>query len=172
MTENEKIAKLCEKANVTEAEARAILEETNGDLLDAILLLERQGRLKDVSAHYSTRREARADADEDDEGFRKRASGAAALLQRALEIGNANAFVVSRKGRRLFSLSVTSMVILLVFANIWLLLALVAGLFFGLRYALEGEQLGKRSVNDVMDRAATAAENVRDTVADSFREKK
>ena len=64
------------------------------------------------------------------------------------------------------------MAILLVCANVWLLIALVAGLFFGLRYSIEGEQLGKPSVNDVMDKAATAAENVRVTVVDSFRDKK
>ena len=172
MTESEKIAKLCEKANVTESEAREILEQVNWDLLDAILLLERQGRLKDASAHYSTQRDESAESGEQASDFKQRASSVGAMLQRAIQVGNANSFVVSRKGKRLFSLSVTAMAILLVYANVWLLIALVAGLFFGLRYSIEGEQLGKPSVNDVMDKAATAAENVRVTVVDSFRDKK
>lgn len=172
MTESEKIAKLCEKADVTEAEARKILEQVDWDLLDAILLLERQGRLKDAAARYSTRREQASGDGEETSDFKRRASSVGAALQRAIRIGNENAFAVSRGGRRLFSLSITAMAILAVFANIWLLLALVVGLFFGLRYAIEGEQLGKPSVNDVMDKAATAAENVSETVADSFREKK
>lgn len=171
MTESEKIAKLCEKANVTESEAREILEQVNWDLLDAILPFE-QGRLKDASAHYSTQRDESAESGEQASDFKQRASSVGAMLQRAIQVGNANSFVVSRKGKRLFSLSVTAMAILLVCANVWLLIALVAGLFFGLRYSIEGEQLGKPSVNDVMDKAATAAENVRVTVVDSFRDKK
>ena len=37
----EKVERLREKANVTYEEAKAALEETGGDLLDAVVLLER-----------------------------------------------------------------------------------------------------------------------------------
>ena len=134
MTESEKIAKLCEKADVTEAEARKILEQVDWDLLDAILLLERQGRLMDAAARYSTRRERGVRRRRRNVGLQaarvERRRGAAARHPDRQR----NAFAVSRGGRRLFSLSITAMAILAVFANIWLLLALVVGLFLRLRF--------------------------------------
>ena len=42
----EKVERLVEKANVSYEEAKAALDEANGDLLDAMVLLERQGKVK------------------------------------------------------------------------------------------------------------------------------
>ena len=42
----EKVERLREKANVSYEEAKDALEQANGDLLDAIVLLERQGKVK------------------------------------------------------------------------------------------------------------------------------
>jgi hypothetical protein len=51
----EKVERLREKANVTYEEAKAALEQTGGDLLDAMVLLERQGKVKGpAQSTYST----------------------------------------------------------------------------------------------------------------------
>ena len=42
----EKVERLREKANVSYEEAKEALEQSGGDLLDAIVLLERQGKSK------------------------------------------------------------------------------------------------------------------------------
>ena len=42
----EKVERLREKANVSYEEAKEALEQSGGDLLDAIVLLERQGKVK------------------------------------------------------------------------------------------------------------------------------
>jgi ribosomal protein L12E/L44/L45/RPP1/RPP2 len=41
----ENVEKLCERANITYDEAKALLEETNGDILEAIIRLEKDGRI-------------------------------------------------------------------------------------------------------------------------------
>ena len=46
MDELEKVEKLRERANVSYEEAKEALEKSNGDLLDAIVYLERQGKVK------------------------------------------------------------------------------------------------------------------------------
>ena len=92
-----------------------------------------------------------------------------AQIKRLIQIGNENNFVISRKDDPVLSLPVTVMVLLLLLINVWLFVALVVGLFCGLRYSIHGEQLGKPEVNEVMDKAANAAENVRETVEDSLR---
>ena len=60
MTEYEKIAKLMEKASVSEDEAHTALEENGWDLLDAIVALERDGKVAGSTAQHSTRTEEAA----------------------------------------------------------------------------------------------------------------
>ena len=58
----EKVERLREKANVTYEEAKAALEETGGDLLDAIVLLERQGKVREpAQSTFSTEYEEQTD---------------------------------------------------------------------------------------------------------------
>ena len=58
----EKVERLREKANVTYEEAKAALEETGGDLLDAVVLLERQGKVKEpAQSTFSTEYEEQKD---------------------------------------------------------------------------------------------------------------
>lgn len=170
MTEHEKIEKLCEKANVTHEEARAALESCNGDLLDAVLLLEKQGKVNSASAHHSTLSEDAAESAEEDKArFSERASSFWEQVRKLIHIGNTNMLVISRNGRQSLRVPVTVLVVLVLFGHLWTLAVLALGLFFGVRYSIEGEQLGKPMVNDVMDKAANAAENVRETVEDTFR---
>ena len=55
MTNFEMVETLREKANVTYEEARDALEAANWDLLDAMLLLEKEGKVPESSASFSTR---------------------------------------------------------------------------------------------------------------------
>ena len=55
----EKVEKLREKANVSYEEAKEALERSNGDILDAMILLEKEGKTKKAGAEsYSTKYEA------------------------------------------------------------------------------------------------------------------
>lgn len=174
MTEYEKVEKLMEKANITQEEARAALEQNNWDLLDAIVALEREGKVSGGTAHHSTEAEAAEPASEPkhQSRFSEHASSFWEQAKRIIQIGNENLFVIHHKGRQVLSVPVTVLVILIVCTNIWSVIALAAGLFFGLRYSILGKELGKPAVNEAMDKAANAAENVRETVEDSLRKEK
>ena len=123
MTEQEKIEKLCEKAEITQDEARAALEATDWDLLDAIVLLEKQGRVKGASSSHSTRTEAAAEEEVKTERprFSAHASGVWAQIQHIIHIGNTNNLVVTRKGKEALRLPVTALVLLLIFGHLWTL---------------------------------------------------
>jgi len=176
MTEYEKIEKLMEKAGVSEEDARAALEQNGWDLLDAIVALEREGKVSGGSAHHSTKAdeaapEAEAGTDERSR-FSERATTFREQVVKIIRIGNRNHFAIHHKGKQVLSMPVTVLVVLVLCLNAWGLIALAAGLFFGLRYSFIGEELGKPAVNDAMDKAANAAENVRETVEDSLRKEK
>lgn len=165
MTNFEMVETLREKANVSYEEAKDALEAANWDLLDAILLLEKEGKVSESSAAYSTRPEAEEEVKSGHRGpggLRSAMRYLGCALRKLLRIGNDNSLMVSRHGEELFSLPVTVCAILLI-CSVWtVLIVMAASLFFGVRYSFRGPNLGKDSINHAMDRAADAAESVKE----------
>lgn len=164
MTNFEMVETLREKANVSYEEAKAALEASNWDLLDAILLLESEGKIPQESASYSTRAEELPPAEETKQhkGFHEGMRWLGQVLRKLLRIGNTNQLAVCRNDKELFSLPVTVFVILLL-CSVWtILIAMLVSLFFGVRYAFRGPDLGKESINRVMEKAGDMAENVKE----------
>ncbi len=57
----EHVEKLCERANISYDEARKVLEKTDDDLLEAVILLEREGRIEAPRGNgYYNSKEARS----------------------------------------------------------------------------------------------------------------
>lgn len=164
MTNLEMVETLREKANVSYEEAKAALEASNWDLLDAILLLESEGKIAPETASYSTRAEELPPEKEPapHKGFHEGMKWLARSLGKLLRIGNTNFLVVSRNEKELFCLPVTVFAILLL-CSVWtILIAMLISLFFGVRYSFRGPNLGKESINRVMDKAGAMAENVKE----------
>lgn len=169
MTHFEMVEKLCEKANVTYEEAKTALEATNWDLLDAVVLLEQEGKVKKSSSHHSTQSEP-IEEEEPPKAvpLRRRFRQLGQLFLKLLRIGNENHLVVSYKGNMVFSLPVTVVAILLIFSCMGVLLAMGISLFFGVRYAFKGEQLGKESVNNAMQKASEVVDQVKESFEDEL----
>ena len=155
MTHYEMAEKLSEKMGVSLEKATEALEACDWELLDAALMLEKEvgqaGQQAwtscDTSAEESNPgREAR-------ERRRGVVDGLGGLLRDLFNLGNRNRFEV-RKGDEL----------LLVFAFWVCIPLLVIGLFVGCRYTFSGAELGRESVNSVMDTAAEAVEKVKEEV--------
>lgn len=163
MTNQEKVELLKEKAGVSYAEAEQALEQANWDLLDAVLVLEQADKARTEGGSYSTKPEEEApEPNERHAGVRDAVRWSKQALKKLLRIGNTNHFVVTRKGEELFSLPVTVLAILLICAFWLVTIALVVGLFCGVRYSFEGPNLGKQTINNAMDRAAEVAESVKE----------
>ena len=50
----EQVEQLRQKADISYEEAKLLLEQTDGNLLDALILLERQGRMADGGGFFTT----------------------------------------------------------------------------------------------------------------------
>jgi len=164
MTNFEMVETLREKANVSYEEAKAALEASNWDLLDAILLLESEGKIAPETTSYSTRAEELPPPEEPRKhrGFHDGMRWLARAFGKLLRIGNTNQLSVSRNNKELFSLPVTVFAVLLL-CSVWtILIAMFISLFFGVRYAFRGPDLGKDSINSVMSKAGDMAENVKE----------
>ncbi|MDR0489951.1 MAG: DUF4342 domain-containing protein [Oscillospiraceae bacterium] len=173
MTELEKVEKLREKADVSFAEAKEALDQAGGDVLDALIYLERQGKstvpagggfFSGAGTEDTGKQTEHSDgsyAENGGETFKDTLKRFGKFCLRLIHKGNTNFLDATRRGKLVFSLPVTAVVVLIVFL-FWLTIILfVLSLFFGVRYRFRGEDLGRESVNRVMDGAAGVVEDVK-----------
>lgn len=165
----EKVEKLREKANVTYEEAKAALEATEWDLLDAVVLLEQEGKVNRNSAHHSTKEEP---AEEESAPKKEKRvymrRKIVNILKNLLRIGCENQMIISRKGEQVVALPVIAVIVLLLCTNLLVPILLVVGLFFGFRYSFKGAELGKESINNAMNKAADMAETMKESVGEEL----
>lgn len=167
MDHYEMVEKLREKTKVTYEEAKAALEACDWDVLDALVLLENEGKVKqEEEAHYTTQEKQTASA--------KTASHAhvnGAKIRRTVtnvvNRTNKNFFVVNRKDEEILRLPLTAFILLLVFLFHISLILLVVGLFCGARYSFKGDLFAKDTVNSVMDKAADKVDDFKKGVQDT-----
>lgn len=172
----EKVELVREKTGVSYDDAKVALEACAGDVLDAIIWLERLGKASVKTASYSTYAGARgpvspemaqAQASYEESSRKTKASegfsNLASALKRLCKKGLDCSFVVEREGKRICSVPVLVLVILTLMwgASIPLL---IVGLFLGCHYSFEGAGDLGRGVNRVMDAAADSADGIKRTV--------
>jgi len=172
----QQVEELRRYADITFNEAKEALEETNGDILEAIINLEKKGRIEPPKGggYYSTKdagetgEQKSSDAKAGAESTQKTSSSFSDLINRFTTFigklfhkGNRNIFEVSKNGQSTMKLPVTVLVILLLF-TFWITVPLmIIGLFFGYKYSFSGPELGKEEVNRTMDQVSDVVGNLK-----------
>jgi len=184
----ELVEKLVEKTGLSYTEAKAALEKNNWDILEALIMLEQEGRIaKGKTSAYSTNPDqkengenSRCGSDEDCrhhhrhdhenrhghnsetcENFKCTGKSFLDYLKDIFDKGNSNRLVMQRRGRVMLELPVTVFVILLIFC-FWVILPLIiVSLFFGCRYSFSGTELGRDKVNSAMGKATDIADDIK-----------
>ena len=163
----ELVEQLRKRADVSYEEARAVLEETGGDLLEALILLEQRGKVRPdggQSARYSTRPGSEQAAPPPNQGPARPepSSGGSGweafvgFVRRCVT----NRFEVWRWGEPIVSIHLL-IFILLVLLAFWISLPLlIVGLIMGCRYRFAGPDLDGNEVSQAVNHAA-------DTVSDA-----
>ena len=170
MKKLEKVEKLREKTGVTYEDAKAALVACDYDLLDAIVYLEKLGKIKSPeNTSYTTTLQApskefeRAQASYEDsckkstigDGVDRFISWAGDLLKKSCK----STFHVEHEGKQVVAVPLLVFILLLIFA-FWITLPLmIVGLFFDYKYHFEG--INKIDVNEVCDKASAAAMNMK-----------
>lgn len=140
---HEMAEKLVEKCGITFEEAAEILKQTNYDMLEAMIILERQGRLNNGRNRYSTggfvfedknqRKKTAADAESLEEFIRM----SFAKLGNSLKNAMSYHLVISRPGEKAFSLP---LIIAAVICLIFIYAAAAAAIIFmalGFNFSIE-----------------------------------
>ena len=168
MDHMEMVEKLRAKANVSYEEARQALEQNDWDMLDALVMLEGQGKVKgaEEKKEYTTQETAdrsffiHADAAQVKSGFARVWDWIKLMVRK----GNANQLVVSRKGEEMIALPITVAVLILIFlrvphALLPMLVLLFISLCLGVRYSFRGPDIGAK-VNETMDKMQDKAAGI------------
>lgn len=174
----EMVEKLRQRANVTYDEAKEALGACGDDLLDAMIYLEKQGKVPrpENDGFYSSKAEGgeHEKAAEKEGKKQPRGESFAQLLGRFLRWlrnlflkGNANSFVIWRGEESLLSMPVTVLILLALICWWVVLPLLIVGLFFGCRYRFCGKDVEHSGVNDVIASAENAANSLKNDLKDA-----
>ncbi|MBE5944340.1 MAG: DUF4342 domain-containing protein [Lachnospiraceae bacterium] len=171
----EKVEKLREKTGVTYEEAKRALDACDYDMLDAVIYLEKLGKVAaPTTSSYTTTPDnapsqefARAQKTYEEDCNRTSASDAFNSFfdwcRRAIKKGCETSFNVVKEGKKLMSIPV----IILVFALILLMpitvILLIVGLFCDCKYYFEGFNTTV-DINDLCDKASEACTNAKNDI--------
>jgi len=158
MEQIDMIEKLREKADLTYDEAKGVLEACGWNLLDALVALEKEGKLKETkSMDYTTKHdyyneyENAGTVNKNQGTFKETVKKAALWVKKILVKGMNNNFVVIRESGKYFEIPVTVLAILMIPAFWAVTIALIIAFFCGCRFRFTGPDLGTDKVNSVMD---------------------
>lgn len=167
----EKVEKLRQRANVSYEEAKQALEACEWDMLDAIVYLEKLGKVESpkqesystsfdgqtqyVSVPETVRRNTEYSSQD---GFGKKMKR---LWDKMWKAGKENYFRVCRKEEEIIKVPVWVFVVALLFAWHTLVLIMLISLFFDCHYSFCGKA-DLSGVNDAMEKANAFADKVKD----------
>jgi len=167
MDEFEKVEKLRQRANVSYEEAKKALEASNGDLLDAMIYLEKEGKTAEkVTGEIVYTSEANNESHKErkrccDDKCKENGEKFKEFCKSSWKKGNENFFVVTHKSNVIIKIPVWAMIVLLIFTFHITLPVMLISLFFGVRYSFMGEA-DFDTINKAMDKAGEYADTVKE----------
>ena len=164
MDDLEKVETIRTKCNVSYTDAKAALDAADGNVLDAIIWLESQGKTQTTSAHAATESapvdepsaemvaaQAAYEKSSEKTDFSKKMDSAWEYLKKLFRLSLDTKFIATRRDAIAWG------------ATIWLMLI---GLFFGMRYRIDSDGDVPGSINNLMDSAANAADDIKQNLND------
>ena len=176
----EKVEVLREKAGISYEEAKKVLEEANGDLLDAMVILEHQSKIRKPETELIKREEAVENTEEitseeakeessKQTGDQKEKSSdnigrkVKSTLDKVMQVLKSNSFRISRKRETLFMMPAWVLALILLFVWETVIPIMLIALLFKVRYSFVGTE-DMASANEFMDKVGSMAEEVVDGI--------
>lgn len=154
----EMIEKLREKADVTYDEAKEILESLNWNMLDALIALEKEGKLKKTeNSSYTTKQETPENFDNFADDKNRESFGSVMKkifrwIGNVLSRGMDNKLCIANENSDFISIPLTILAVLMIPAFWLIVIALCVAFFTGCTFSIEGPDLGTEKVNSVMSK--------------------
>ena len=180
MERKEDVEILMKKAKVGYQEAKEALEKCNWDMLDAIIYLERSGKVENNDTttiiEVSEIREEKSDNRENEK--EKEYGGIGQVVGRIFKFmgkiiskGNKNFFEVKKENEKPVRIPLTVAILLLLFLFPPTMILLVVGLFCGYKYSLSGPNINCKCVNDAFEKVSESADTIKNDFQKGYNEK-
>lgn len=178
MDDLEKVETIRTKFNVSYTDAKAALDAAGGNVLDAIIWLESQGKTQTTSAHAATESapvdepsaemvaaQAAYEKSSEKTDFSKKMDSVWEYLKKLFRLSLDTKFIATRRDAIILNIPILIPIVALFAwgATIWLMLL---GLFFGMRYRIDSDGDVPGSINNLMDHAADAADGIKQNLND------
>lgn len=178
MDDLEKVETIRTKCNVSYTDAKAALDAADGNVLDAIIWLESQGKTQTTSAHAATESapvdepsaemvaaQAAYERSSEKTDFSKKMDSVWEYLKKLFRLSLDTKFIATRRDAIILNIPILIPIVALFAwgATIWLMLL---GLFFGMRYRIDSDGDVPGSINNLMDSAANAADDIKQNLND------
>ncbi len=128
----EQIDLIMERANVSYAEAKAALEQTNGDVVEALLYLEKEQKIKSKASGS---------------GFTKKSEKVTSFIEKL----NATSFIMRRKERTFIDVPLSLAIILILCTIHVSAAAILIALICGVKLEFKGENDIAEKINTTID---------------------
>lgn len=174
MADFELVEKLRERASVTYDEAREALDACNDDLLDAVIYLEKKGKVPPPNSggSFNSKNEAgestgpayRSNKTEHSETFSSLVGKFFKWVGVIIKKSCVNMFEVRRGSKLLLTIPVIALV-LFILCCFWVSIPLlIIGMFFDCRYKFRGPETENLGINEIIEEVANAADNLKNEV--------
>ncbi len=145
----EMIEMLRERAHVTYEEAKEALEKCNNDVVEALIYLEKQEKIKTPPNPSAS-------------------TGFMATIKKLIKTCNITKLIISKNGNTIIDLSLTVVILItLIFAPLTVV-GLLAALFTNHKIRLEKPGCEDLKINKTLEDISTAASKVSEQVADAI----
>jgi hypothetical protein len=169
----EKVEKLRERANVTYDEAKQALENSNWDILDAMIYLEQNGKVNGPEKTSYTTKDESIKIEIEDKEPENKAKGTLKKIWKWcikwIKKGNNNSFCVDRYGKEVFKMPINVLIILILCSVSTVFWVLLICLFFDFKYRFAGPDIKTVDfdINETFDKAADTVENIKNDIKGS-----
>ena len=169
MERDEMIKKLIKKAHVTYEEAQEVLEKCNWDLLDAIIYLERSGKVENndtttiikVKEEYQKKDDNTKKNHENYGGIGEIIGRIFKGLGKIIAKGNKIYFEIKKDNEKPIRISLTISILLVLFFMPPTVVLLIIGLFCGYKYSVAGPNMNYDGVNDIFEKVSESADTIK-----------
>lgn len=163
MERNEMVKLLMEKTKVTKEEAIEALENSKWDLLDAIVYLERKGKVENNQVTTIIEVESKSEENKEESfgGIGEIIGRVFKFAGKVLKKANEHYFEVRKDGEKPIRMPLTISAVLLIFLFVPTIVLLAAGLFFGYKYSIAGKTVNYNGVNNIFDGISKSAESMK-----------
>ncbi len=174
MEENLKlIEKLKDKANISYEEAKEALENSDWDILDAVIYLEKKGKVKrpSISAFYTNdskdsysdnynliSNNKKEDKSSENKGFH----GIFEAICKAIDTCNNIFFEISKEGNMFLKIPITVLILLLLFTFGIVIPLFIIGLFFGIEFSVSAKMVNTDKVNKIFKKMSLGVKRVKE----------